>query len=146
AGDTTLNWQGLVTDTGMTAAYASVQLAGISGAGAAFGEYCGSDFSLPAHYDRQVLAEGADLAERIGQALAGSGYRGIFGVDIALDEDRLLVLEVNCRAQASTWLLGEAELESGALPMLCRHVVETQGCSTAPLPTVSAGEGAQLVV
>lgn len=147
AGDTTLNLHGLVTGRGAVAvSRPSVQLANLPRAGAGFGEYCGSDFCGPNGQPESVLRRCRLLVERIGTSLAGHGYQGVFGVDFAVCDEAVAVLEVNSRIQASTWLLSEIELSAGELPILCRHVLEAQGRSTAGEYEDSPTSGAHIVI
>jgi ATP-grasp domain len=147
AGDITLNLHGLVTATGrVVISQPSLQLANQPLAGTGFGEYCGSDFAAPALLPSSLPAACRAIAERIGTGLADLDYRGLFGVDLALQDDAVFVLEVNGRVQASSWLLGELELEGGGLPLLVRHVLELLGQATAGDPQDAPAAGAQLVI
>lgn len=148
-GEVTVNLHGLIPASGPVAASApSLQLAGIAETGTGFGEYGGSDFAAPHRIlDPAVIDRCAALVRRIGLSLSGMGHVGLFGVDMAVDGRAVTVIEVNARVQASTWLLGEAELEAGAVPMLCRHFLALAGYRTGvePEPAVSQG-GCTLLV
>ncbi|WP_416874561.1 ATP-grasp domain-containing protein [Kitasatospora sp. SC0581] len=124
----------------------SVQLTRIEGVGAPFGAYSGCDFAAPALLAPLALARAADAARRVGEALAALGYRGLFGADFVLDGERPLLLELNCRMQGSTWLLGELELAERALPSALRHVLELYGHATGGEPRTDAAGAVQLVV
>ncbi|WP_189276083.1 ATP-grasp domain-containing protein [Kitasatospora griseola] len=125
----------------------SVQLTRVEGVGAAFGAYSGCDFAAPALLPARALARAAEQTRRVGAALAGLGYRGLFGTDFVLDgTDDALLLEVNSRMQGSTWLLGELELAQHALPSALRHVLERHGRTTGGEPSQDPSDGCQLVV
>ncbi|MDJ0346292.1 MULTISPECIES: ATP-grasp domain-containing protein [unclassified Streptomyces] len=143
AGETTMNHHGLVSPQGeVTVTAPSIQLANLPQAGSRFGEYAGSDFALADALPARVLQSGRSLTARLGERLAKLGHRGIFGIDFAVNEQEVTILEINPRVQASTWLLGELEREAGQLPTLCRHVT---GARLGPSAEhISAG--VQLVV
>ncbi|MFF2546736.1 ATP-grasp domain-containing protein [Kitasatospora sp. NPDC058063] len=124
----------------------SVQLTRIEGVGAPFGAYSGCDFAAPALLSPLALARAGTAARRVGEALAALGYRGLFGADFVLDGERPLLLELNCRMQGSTWLLGELELAEHALPSALRHVLELYGHATGGEPRTDAAGAVQLVV
>ncbi|MFJ9444478.1 ATP-grasp domain-containing protein [Kitasatospora sp. NPDC101235] len=124
----------------------SVQLTRVEGIGAPFGAYSGCDFAAPALLPPLALARAGAVARRIGEALAALGYRGLFGADFVLDGERPLLLELNCRMQGSTWLLGELELAEHALPSALRHVLELYGHATGGEPRTDAAGAVQLVV
>ncbi|MBP2322641.1 glutathione synthase/RimK-type ligase-like ATP-grasp enzyme [Kibdelosporangium banguiense] len=146
-GDRTVNIHGLVTGTNTVAVTRpSVQLTNLASVGAAFGAYAGSDFGAPLTLPAWILQRCHLAVRRIGQALAARGYHGIFGVDVAVDEQCVTVLEVNGRIQASTWLLGEIELETGVVPTLVRHVLEAYGHRTEQRSGGLAIQGTQLIV
>lgn len=146
-GDRTVNLHGFITATGdVTVSAPSIQLSNLPSLGAAFGSYAGSDFGAPAALPEPILSRCRLAVQRVGQALVARRYYGIFGVDLAVDEQSVAVLEVNGRIQASTWLLGELELEAGGVPTLVRHVLEAYRHHTRQrLPGRFSG-GVQLVV
>jgi hypothetical protein len=149
AGDTTINLHGLVPASGPVAVSApSLQLSGIAEIGAGFGEYGGSDFGAPQQLiNRTVIDQCTSLVRRIGLSLSGMGHVGLFGVDMAIAEGSVAVIEVNTRVQASTWLLGEGELEAGTVPMLCRHFLALTGLQTdGERPPAVAHMGCTLIV
>jgi hypothetical protein len=146
-GDRTLNIHGLVTcKSDVVVSRPSIQLSNLPVVGSGFGAYSGSDFRAPFVLPDWVLHRCRQAVRTIGQSLAARRYRGIFGVDFAVDERDLAVLEVNGRIQASTWLLGEVELENDEVPMLARHVVEAHGDRLKQQLGGQAADGAQLVI
>ncbi|MFE4975963.1 ATP-grasp domain-containing protein [Kitasatospora sp. NPDC056651] len=124
----------------------SVQLTRVEGVGAPFGAYSGCDFAAPALLAPLPLARAGSMARRVGEALAALGYRGLFGADFVLDGDRPVLLELNCRMQGSTWLLGEVESAEGALPSALRHMLELYGHVTGGEGRTDAAGAVQLVV
>ncbi|GAA2830909.1 hypothetical protein GCM10010441_64300 [Kitasatospora paracochleata] len=147
AGDVSLNFHGLVgADGSVSVLRPSLQLTGVAGIGAAFGWYSGCDFGAPALLPPTVPVRGAEAVERIGWGLAELGYRGVFGADVVVRGESITVLEVNCRLQGSTWLLGELELAERRMPTLLRHVLERRGQVTLAKPAPDPAPGVQLTV
>ncbi|MFG2914882.1 ATP-grasp domain-containing protein [Kitasatospora sp. NPDC048298] len=124
----------------------SVQLTRVEGVGAPFGTYSGCDFAAPALLPARALSRAGVAARRVGESLAALGYRGLFGADFVLAGEEALLLELNCRMQGSTWLLGELELAEDALPSALRHVLELYGHATGGEPRTDAAGAVQLVV
>lgn len=84
---------------------------------------CGQDWSVMAALDVDVDGV-ADIARRLGVAMAAAGFRGVFGVDVVQARDgRLLAIEVNPRLIASIALYTQLELADGRLPLLARHLL-----------------------
>lgn len=84
---------------------------------------CGQDWAIVPALGIDVDGV-ADLARRLGGALAAAGFRGVFGVDAVQDgAGRLLAIEVNARLVASIALYTQLELADGRLPLLARHVL-----------------------
>jgi hypothetical protein len=147
AGDTVLNFHGFIPVQGSPLVLRpSVQLTDVVGIGSGFGQYSGSDFAAPARLSAVALSRCRDAMRRIASALRELGYRGVFGVDFVVRGDDARALELNRRMQGSTWLLGELELDAGALPTMLRHVLERQGISTTSDVDLSPRAGGQLII
>jgi hypothetical protein len=145
-GDTTLNVHGFVGADRLHALPPSVQIGGVEEIGASFGRYAGSDFAAAAALPASVLDGARDAILRVGAELGRMGYRGVFGIDFAVRNGTAYALEINCRMQGSTWLLGELELAGGELPTMARHVLEGQGLRTGPVRDPLSVRAVQLVV
>ncbi|WP_067537763.1 ATP-grasp domain-containing protein [Nocardia crassostreae] len=126
-----INYHGLATGSGISVAPGSVQLTDLAEGGAPFGTYSGCDFGALHELPAATQQQARRAVQRIGDALAALGYRGIFGVDLVVAGGTVVVLELNCRMQSSTWLLGELELGAGVLPTKLRHILEQHGYDTA---------------
>jgi hypothetical protein len=114
AGDTTVNISGVVHSDGVRLMPPSLQVSGIAELGFGFGGYCGSDFAT----DVQLT----EVGRAVGEWLRERGHRGIFGVDVAVDGERVALLEVNPRIQGSSWLLSMIQQRQGDVPVLIQHV------------------------
>jgi hypothetical protein len=123
AGDLTINVAGVVHVDGVRMLPPSLQISGIPELQSDFGAYCGSAFG-PLDVDARVLARASAHVATIGEWLREMGHRGLFGVDIAVDRDRLALLEVNARVQGSSWLLSSLQgIDEACLVEHCEAIL-----------------------
>lgn len=110
---------------------------------------CGNDWSAAQELGLDASPYVA-AAERIGQALAGGGYRGVFGVDFVVGDDgQPVLIEVNPRLVASIALYTQLELLAGRLPLLARHILAflAPDLDVAPLDAhLAPANGSQLIL
>ena len=113
---TPLNATGCVFDDGTVTVHpVSVQLVGIAAATRRpyFG-YCGNDFAAAKRLKPVVLDRIQALMDGIGAWLHHQVYRGVFGVDLLVDEnDEVMVTEINPRFQGSSMLSAEIAVQLG---------------------------------
>lgn len=144
---TVLNLHGFVhLDGAVVVTRPSVQLTGIEQVGAEFARACGSDFAAAGELPEAVRDRAHRAAERIGSGLAVLGYRGIFGVDLVVQDHAIAVLELRARQQDSTWLLGELERAEGSVPLLVRHALERYGRPTGGTHSRGPSPAVQLTI
>ncbi|WP_058041972.1 ATP-grasp domain-containing protein [Streptomyces roseifaciens] len=124
----------------------SVQITCVDGAGSVFGQYSGNDFHAVRLLPAAVLTECRKAMDRIGHGLHALGYRGTFGADFMVRDDAVTALEINCRLQGSTWLLGELELADGTVPTMLRHFLAQHGQDVHATPDCRPAEAAHLVI
>lgn len=143
-GSTTLNVHGVVAERSIDVSWPTVQLTGIAGFHTAWGGYCGSDATVVGELPADLVEGVRAVTARVGALLAELRYRGVYGVDIAVDTntESIVVLEVNPRFQASTWLLDQ---ECGSTSIAARHLA-AYGAITAPSDPPIATDGAFLVI
>jgi predicted ATP-grasp superfamily ATP-dependent carboligase len=121
AGGTTFNVHGIAISSEIEVSQPSVQLTGISELGNAPFGYCGNDFTLVKAFRESVVERSRQLTRSVGQWLLDEGYAGLYGVDLAVCDDIVTVLEVNPRLQGSTWLLATLEACRGRVPLVVKH-------------------------
>lgn len=147
AGDITLNFHGFVTNNGEAHVLRpSLQICAVDGIGARFGQYAGCDFQAPRYFPAAVLSQCREAVARIGRGLSALGYRGVFGADFAVQGDAATALEINCRTQGSTWLLGEIESGEGSPSTLLQHVLTRHGQDVRMTSGGEPAEGTQIVI
>ena len=89
------------------------------------GFFCGHDWTY-----RSYSASLHERVMRIAQELSGymwdKGYRGIFGIDLVVDEkaDEVYPVECNARYTGAFPMLSMLHVENGAIPMDLFHILE----------------------
>ena len=102
----------------------SVQLVGIKGCCNKPFIYCGNDYTAARTLEKKTLARVYELTTQTAQWLKRKGFRGIFGLDILIDREKVYLLEINPRFQNSTSLLTLMEVREGRLPLAALHILE----------------------
>lgn len=104
----------------------SVQITGVRECSNFASSYCGNDFSIASRIDKKVMRKIVLITQKVGDWMARSGYRGIFGMDYLISGREVFPIEINPRLQNSTSLLTSLELEgaSGADPLVSLHIAQ----------------------
>lgn len=92
--------------------------------------YCGADFAAAARLEDAAAAR--ELAVNASSMARGLGWRGLLGVDLILGKRGPVVLELNPRYQASTWLLSELERDAGFVPLGQLHIDASRSAAESP--------------
>lgn len=89
------------------------------------GLFSGHDWTQ-SNFSPHVEKQGTSYALKIGEHLANLGYRGIFGLDMLLDQEteKLYVVECNPRLLGSFPCLPMVQYTNGEPPILGFHVLE----------------------
>jgi hypothetical protein len=118
-GDLSLNINAVALESGVVVGYPSVQLVGLPMLGCRRGMYCGNDYAATADLPPECVHDVVEQTERLGRWLASLGFRGLFGLDYALDPSTgtAYAVDLNPRWQGSTGLLAQAEYSAGRLPL-----------------------------
>lgn len=119
AGDLSLNINAIALPGASRAGYPSVQLTGLPYLHAPDGAYCGNDFHAAAALPAALLHSVREQTERIGNAIAQRGYRGLFGLDLVVDDrtGAAYIVDLNARGQGSTPLHTQLEHCAGRTPL-----------------------------
>lgn len=90
------------------------------------GVYCGHDWGyLP--YNNEVIKKTTDLVKIFGNYMKSFGYKGIFGLDIIIDESKVYPVECNPRYTDALPVVSFLELEKGIIPLEYYHFAEFLG-------------------
>jgi hypothetical protein len=111
--------QGVVLERGTIVGYPSVQLVGYDECHARPGTFCGNDFYAIHRVPSVLVNEVQEQTERMGQWMAGFGFRGIFGIDFVTDAEQrnAYAVDLNPRWLGSSALLAQAEEVAGRTPL-----------------------------
>jgi len=92
------------------------------------GVFCGHDWTS-SRFGEKVERQAYDYVELIGQQLKRKGYRGLFGLDMVLDNEtnQLYIVECNPRMLGSFPTLTMTQMLGGEPPILAFHIAEFLG-------------------
>jgi predicted ATP-grasp superfamily ATP-dependent carboligase len=71
--------------------------------------FCGNDFTSTKHIDKKIIKQIEIIVKKIGEWMAGYGFRGIFGMDFVVENGKVYPVEINPRFQNSTSLFTSLE-------------------------------------
>jgi hypothetical protein len=107
-------------------AFPSVQITGAPECSNFATSFCGNDYSSARGLEKKVIKQVKDIMRTIGAWMAGSGFRGVFGMDLIVKDGVVYPVEINPRFQNSTSLYttleGMQPARKGNLFML--HIAE----------------------
>ena len=88
------------------------------------GIFCGHDWTSSDDFPSRIKKQAYEYAEAIGNYLKGRGYKGIFGLDMIMEDGRVYVVELNPRLLGSFPVLTMAQ-ELNREPLLIGfHILE----------------------
>lgn len=92
------------------------------------GNFCGHDWSFR-HYSAKIQHQARIIAKKLGQYMYQHDYRGIFGVDLLIDEikEKVWPMECNPRFTDAFPMVSLLLMEQGQLPMDIFHILELLG-------------------
>lgn len=131
------NVSGVVWHDGVTLHGASVQLIGVPALTSRPFGYCGNDFGAAQDLPTKVVLQMEHSTMLIGRWLLSLGYRGAFGVDFLVEEERALFTEINPRLQGVTHLACQAGAAAGESCVLLEHLAANLGVSAPDGPSLA---------
>jgi predicted ATP-grasp superfamily ATP-dependent carboligase len=89
------------------------------------GLFCGHDWSYK-DYDESLQAQAQEIARKFGDHLYKNGYKGIFGLDLMVNEEEGIVYPVECNPRYTDAfpILTMMQSAKGLLPMDYYHIAE----------------------
>ncbi|MDO8499341.1 MAG: NUDIX domain-containing protein [bacterium] len=109
----------------------------------------GNDWALPgkiltATQTKQFLR----IATAVGQKLAKSGWRGLFGIDAALDTKtgKIFLIEINCRQPASASWESELQKNKTGIDTFTAHLAALLGIKNNNYKLIKINDGAQIIL
>lgn len=83
----------------------------------------GNDYAVDLGLSDRQLDEVSRITMLIGDKMIAAGYRGIFGLDLMVEE-KITVIEINARPTASIPTYTQLEHANGEIPLLALHLLE----------------------
>ncbi|PIZ57722.1 hypothetical protein COY23_01100 [bacterium (Candidatus Torokbacteria) CG_4_10_14_0_2_um_filter_35_8] len=92
------------------------------------GLFSGHDWTK-SNFPEKVARQAHEFTEKIGLYLRKFGYKGIFGLDMLLDQEsqKLYVVECNPRLLGSFPVISMVQLKGGEIPLIALHTLEFLG-------------------
>ncbi len=108
----------------------------------------GNDFALPSKIlNREKQKEFEEIVNKIGKKLQKQNWKGLFGVDIVLDqaENKLFLIEINARQPASTVFESSLQKDAKSITNFEAHLASLLGIKAEENQLTEIKNGAQLV-
>lgn len=89
------------------------------------GLFCGHDWTA-SDFSENIKKQAYEIAEEVGKRFQEKGYKGIFGIDFVLDEEKekLYVIEANPRLLGTFPVITMAQILNGEPPLAAFHLLE----------------------
>lgn len=86
--------------------------------------FCGNDFTAATCLPMSIISEAFNVSHEIAAWLNQEGFRGIFGLDLMVSDNKIYPIEINPRWQNSTDLLTISQIRHRQLPLISLHLLE----------------------
>ncbi len=116
----TLN--GVVTKYGILTGNLTKQITGVSYLTKYEGGTVGNDWNTKLHQKKKELLQNAMI--QIGNILKKDNYKGMFGADFIVDDERVYLIEINARENATMPTFSKIQQEKGEMPFKLIHILE----------------------
>jgi len=105
--------------------YPSIQLVGLKECSNSPTVFCGNDYTTSRDLDEIIIEKVKVVIEEVGRWMGQNGYRGIFGMDMIVENQEVYPVEINPRFQNSTGLLAISEIiNNSKIPLFLLHILE----------------------
>lgn len=116
---------GCVTRKGIFIAGLQYQITGIPLLTVGAGSTVGNDFSFANELSSEIKAKIFILTKTVGELLQKEGYKGLFGLDLVIENNTVpLIIEINARQTANIPLQTRLELKAGVTPLALINLAE----------------------
>lgn len=125
---------GCVTSRGVFVAGLQYQITGIPELTDGEGSTVGNDFSYANDLDAQIKTKIFNLTRYIGELMQSDGYKGLFGIDLVIENGNPLLIEINARQTANISLQTRLEIQGGVIPLALINLAEFMQIPIEVLP------------
>lgn len=115
---------GCVTKKGIFVAGLQYQITGIQELTHGEGSTVGNDFTYANRLEDGIKQKIFNMAKKVGEVMEEQGYRGLFGIDIVVDNHNVYLIEVNARQTANISLQTKLELIDNKIPLAVVNLAE----------------------
>ncbi|MFS8130608.1 MAG: ATP-grasp domain-containing protein [Candidatus Dojkabacteria bacterium] len=138
---------GCVTKKGVFVAGLQYQITGIKALTPGEGSTIGNDWShgykSPTEEMRQSIFK---VAKKIGEIMQKDGFRGLYGIDLVLNDNKIYVIEINARQTANIPMQTKLEIAQSHIPLALINLAEWLDIDfeISPFEKLSLLEGGQI--
>ena len=95
---------------------------------------CGNDFTSPKKLSQKQIKKIQEIAQSTGTALYKKGYRGLFGIDVIIQNKtgKLYFIEVNTHQPASISFEAKLHRQIGKMPLLAYFILDSLSKEVKP--------------
>lgn len=111
-----------VLENGIFAGGLSYQITGVKDIAPSKGSTVGNDFAFREMITDQRKNEILQEIQKIGTAMQAQGFKGLFGVDLIINNDGIFVIEINARQPASIPFYTKLQIKAGQVPLSLLHL------------------------
>ncbi len=116
---------GCITKKGVFVAGLQYQITGIPELTDGAGSTVGNDFSYANELNPQIKTQIFDLVKYVGELMQNEGFKGLFGIDLILENNvNPILIEINARQTANIALQTRLELKAEITPLALINLAE----------------------
>jgi glutathione synthase/RimK-type ligase-like ATP-grasp enzyme len=103
----------------------SFQITGVSACTRKKGGTVGNDWTIAQNLDNQIKHQIHEMITKIGDEMSKKGFKGLFGLDLIIDNSqKVWLIEINARQPASISLHSQLQLKNQVIPLNLLHILE----------------------
>ena len=113
---------------------------------------CGNDFTSPGNLSKKQIKKIQEIAQSTGMALYKKDYRGLFGIDVIIENKtgKVYFIEVNTHQPASISFEAQLHRQIGKVPLLAYFILDSVGEKIKPakkdLPPITLSISAKQII
>ncbi|MCA9376769.1 ATP-grasp domain-containing protein [Candidatus Nomurabacteria bacterium] len=112
----------------------SYQITGVEPLTRVSGATVGNDWSRAHSLPDNTISQIAMITKKVGDGLFEEGFRGLFGLDLIVDDKgKAFLIEINARQPASTGMHTKLMLKNQQIPLQLLHIAEFLGLTDSEL-------------
>jgi len=90
------------------------------------GQFCGHEWGDSKFMNEKVIQQATLIAKQVGKKLYQAGYKGVFGLDLIVDQDtkQVYVIECNPRFLGTFPSITSLQIKNDQIPIIALHLAE----------------------